>query len=496
MNTRVLFWLLLAGLLAKLLPSGSMAAPVGSAFSYQGRLIESSAPANGRYDLQFALFTIEMGGSPSAAALTHAGVVVSNGLFITTLDFGANVFSGTSCWLEIGVRPAGSPGGFVTLTPRQLLTPTPYALYTLKAESLSGPLPDSQLSTNVARLDIDQTFRGALTFSGPVGIGTSNSPANLVVKGSVQAGSLGGDGAGLSNVIATALSARQMERLWRVAISFVTVTNAGAAPDFGGKGGVAYNFRLGKHELNNNQYAVFLNAVAADDPHSLYSSNMSANIHGGIERSGFPGDYLYTVKPGMGHQPVVWVDFYDALRFCNWLHHGQPTGPQDNTTTEDGAYSLTPEALAAENVLRNPGARFWLPSDDEWYKAAYHQPADQGGDVSDYWLYPTRSNDAPFSEPPPGGANSANACCETGRIATDVGAYVQASSYYGTFDQAGNVQEWTEWTNDFAFLRNRRVRGGSWSYNEFYSKSTDFEFDTTDYDAAGIGFRVAGAAEP
>ena len=81
-------------------------------------------------------------------------------------------------------------------------------------------------------------------------------------------------------------------------------------------------------------------------------------------------------------------------------------------------------------------------------------------------------------------------------MATDVGAYKEARSFYGTFDQAGNVQEWTEWTSDFTFLPYRRVRGGSWNYNEFYSQSSDFEFDTTDYDAAGIGFRVAGAAEP
>jgi formylglycine-generating enzyme required for sulfatase activity len=488
--------LVLAGLLDSLLSSRGLAAPLGSAFSYQGRLLEVGAPANGRYDLQFTLFDAEIGGSPCAVTLTNAGVVVSNGLFTTTLDFGVNVFSGASCWLENSVRPAGSPSGFVTLIPRQLLTPTPYAIYALKAESLSRPVPDAQLSTNVARLNVDQTFLGTITFSGLVSIGTSNSPANLSVQGSVQAGSLSGDGAGLSNVIATVLSARQMERLWRVPISFVLVTNAGNAPDFNGKGAVACNFRIGKYEVNNNQYAAFLNAAAADDPHSLYSTNMSFNDHGGIERSGAPGEYTYAVKPGLGHQPVVWVDFYDALRFCNWLHNGQPTGPQDTTTTEDGAYSLTPEALFAQNVVRNPGARFWLPSDDEWYKAAYHQPAEADGDPGNYWLFPTRSNDAPISEPPPGGVNSANACCETGRMATDVGAYTKARSFYGTFDQAGNVQEWTEWTSDFVLLPYRRVRGGSWNYNEFYSQSSDFEFDTTDYDAAGIGFRVAGAAEP
>ena len=85
------------------------------------------------------------------------------------------------------------------------------------------------------------------------------------------------------------------------------------------------------------------------------------------------------------------------------------------------------------------------------------------------------------------------ACCETGRLATDVGAYLNAPSHYGTFDQAGNVEEWTE---EIVFVTNRRLRGGSWNYNEFYSGSGDFEFDTPDYPADGIGFRVAGAAEP
>lgn len=447
MTTRVRLWLL-----CMVLASSAEATP----FTYQGRLLQSGVPANGQYDLRFELFTAETGGIPCGPALTNAAVSVADGVFTTLLDFGTNVFSGARCWLEIGVRQAGD---FVTLSPRQPLTPTPYSIYTLKAESLIGPLPDAQLSTNVARLDADQMFRGKVTFGGEV-----------------------------------AFSAKQMQRLWRVSIPLVTVTNAGNEADVTGKGAVAYNFRIGKYEINNNQYVAFLNAVAADDPKKLYSIQMTLNEHGGILRSGSPGEYAYTVKLGKGHQPAVWVDFYDALRFCNWLHNGQPSGAQDNTTTEDGAYSLTPEVLAAENALRNPGARYWLPSDDEWYKAAYHQPAEFEGD-SNYWFFPTRSNDVPISELPPGGVNSANACCETERRATDVGAYTNSVSFYGTFDQAGNVQEWTEWTSEFTYLRNRRVRGGSWIYNEFYSRSTDFEFDTTDYDADAIGFRVAGAAE-
>jgi len=469
------------------------AAPARSAFSYQGRLLDANSPANGRYDLRFDLFTSETGGISCALTVTNFAVAVSNGVFTTTLDFGLSVFTGESCWLEIGVRPADGTSGFSTLVPRQLLTPVPYSIYTLKAESLIGPLPDAQLSTNIARLNADQTFQGAVNFNGNVAVGGSNSTASLDVQGTVRATGFNGDGAGLSNLVANQLSARLVQRLWRVSIPFVAVTNAGNAPDFNGKGAVPYDFRIGKYEINNLQYAAFLNAVATDDPHSLYSSNMTIEAHGGIIRTGSRGDYAYTVKPGMEHQPVVWVDYNDAMRFCNWLHNGQPIGAQDNSTTEDGAYTLTLEGIISNSITRNVGARFWLPSDDEWYKAAYHQPFEADGDVTDYWLYPNRSNDTPISELPPGGFNSVNACCDTPRQATDVGAYTHSSSYYGTFDQAGNAQEWTE---EIVYITNRRLRGGSWAYNEFYSKSTDVEFDTTDYDAVAIGFRVAGAAEP
>jgi formylglycine-generating enzyme required for sulfatase activity len=451
--------------------------PVSSAFSYQGRLQEGGAPANGHFDLSFGLFTSETGGTPSVPVVTNQAVVVTDGLFTVILDFGSDVFSGAQFWLEIKVRPAGITGDFTTLRPRQPLTPAPYALYTLKAESIHGPIKDSQLPPNIARLDGDQTFIGPVRFNQGI---------------SVQ-GTLSGDGAGLSNVVATALSARAVERLWRVSIPFVTVTNAGNAANADGKGGVAYPFKIGKYEINNNQYVAFLNAIAAADPNGTWTSNMTVNVHGGIERSGTPGEYSYTVKPGMGHRPVVWVDFYDVLRFCNWLHNGQPTGAQDATTTEDGAYTLEPAAMLANTITRNPQARFWLPSDNEWYKAAYHQPAAAGGDPSGYWMYPTQSNEVPFSEPPPGFLNSVNSCCDAGRSATDVGSYVDSVSYYGTFDQGGNVQEWTE---EILYITNRRLRGGSWVYNEFYTSANSLEFDTTDYPAEGIGFRVAGAVEP
>src|SRR5881396_3737572 len=97
----------------------------GTAFTYQGRLNDGAAPANGSYDLTFALFDVPSGGSALAGPLTNSATAVSNGLFTVTLDLGAN-FPGTDRWLQIAVRTNGA-GAFATLLPRQMLTPSPYA---------------------------------------------------------------------------------------------------------------------------------------------------------------------------------------------------------------------------------------------------------------------------------------------------------------------------------------------------------------------------------
>src|ERR1035438_9750230 len=90
----------------------------GTAFTYQGRLNNGTTPANGNYDLTFALFSASSGGTAVAGPETNSPVVVSNGLFTTMLDFGPTVFNGTTYWLEIGLRASGG-GSFGCLPPHQ-----------------------------------------------------------------------------------------------------------------------------------------------------------------------------------------------------------------------------------------------------------------------------------------------------------------------------------------------------------------------------------------
>ena len=104
--------------------------PIGTAFSYQGRLMEANGPADGLYDFQFKLFD-----DPNVAFGNQLGSTiegneldVNDGCFTVELNFGDNVFNGGELWLEISVRRSISGGSFTVIGPRQQITPAPYAL--------------------------------------------------------------------------------------------------------------------------------------------------------------------------------------------------------------------------------------------------------------------------------------------------------------------------------------------------------------------------------
>ena len=269
-----------------------------------------------------------------------------------------------------------------------------------------------------------------------------------------------------------------------ITIPTVPIGNPGNAADPStGFGSVAYTYNIGATEVTNTQYAAFLNAVARADPNGLFNPLMTA--YGDIARSGSPGSYAYVAFADRASHPVIAVSFWDAARFANWLHNGQPTGPQGAGTTEDGAYTLTPAGIAANTVTRNANWQWALPTEDEWYKAAYHQPASQGGDADGYWLYPTSSNVAPALED----ANWGFA--NVGAVA--VGSY--APNFYGTFDMGGNLFEWTNSIGGMFGPANRITRGGSFNDDDGLEATTRFGVPAT-IEEWDWGFRVVGAPEP
>ncbi|NLE36871.1 MAG: formylglycine-generating enzyme family protein [Pirellulaceae bacterium] len=239
-----------------------------------------------------------------------------------------------------------------------------------------------------------------------------------------------------------------------VTIDLVTVGNPGNAGDSrsDGYGAVDYVYAIGKYEVTTAQYVEFLNAVAKNDTYGLYNTYMWSSDYGcKIQQSGSSGNYEYSVAAERANRPVNFVSWGDAARFANWLHNGQPTGLQDLTTTEDGAYYLngatTDSALMA--VTCKAAAKWWIPRVNEWYKAAYHQ---NDGVTGNYWTYPTGTDIDPSNQlldPDPGNTVNCLGWDESYTLGspcwtTEVGAFENSASPYGTFDQGGNVWEWNE----------------------------------------------------
>ncbi|MCL4267145.1 MAG: hypothetical protein KJ069_28460 [Anaerolineae bacterium] len=134
-------------------PTAVNLAPVGSGFTYQGHLSDGGAAANGAYEFQFQLFDEAVGGVQVGSTIVVDPVVVTTGLFNVELDFGTGVFGGGGRWLEIGVRPDGSGDPYTILSPRQKLTPAPYALampnvYTDEGDNFVGIGRDFPISGN------------------------------------------------------------------------------------------------------------------------------------------------------------------------------------------------------------------------------------------------------------------------------------------------------------------------------------------------------------
>ena len=266
-------------------------------------------------------------------------------------------------------------------------------------------------------------------------------------------------------------------------------------------GGVPHPFAIGKFEVTAGQYTAFLNAVASTDTYGLYHVRMDYDADPtrngcNIKRSGPSGSYTYTVATDWANRPVNYVSWGDAARFVNWLHNGQPTGAQNLSTTEDGSYFLNGMTMDSEleDVVREPGATWVIPTENEWYKAAYHK---NDGVTANYWDFPTSANNGVSNtliDPDPG--NHATFSTFNGVLTigapyfrTEVGAHENSASPYGTFDQGGNVMEFNETVPESDI---RGIRGGSWFWGapgmSVYERPVDMHSSD---EFSDLGFRVA-----
>lgn len=297
-----------------------------------------------------------------------------------------------------------------------------------------------------------------------------------------------------------------------VVIDMVVVGDPGNTADTNGYGTVVASYQIAKHDVTIGQYTEFLNAVAKTDPHGLYDARMASDKNvAGISQSGTSGSFTYAVTGPFGtnpagasssvNRPITYVSWYDAARFANWMTNGQGEG-----STETGAYDLA-GAMPGHAPAKTLGAAFSIPTENEWYKAAYYSPTLNSG-AGGYYAYATQSNSAPGNTIG-NGANQANyyyastyavtqssTLDENQNYITDVGAFTGSSSFYGTFDQSGNVYQW----NDLDGMpgMERGLRGGFWGEGQAGAISSSDSLTTVPSHASHtIGFRlVSPVPEP
>jgi formylglycine-generating enzyme required for sulfatase activity len=290
-----------------------------------------------------------------------------------------------------------------------------------------------------------------------------------------------------------------------IPINVVAVGNPGNGADSAdGYGAVGYSYKIGAYDVTLAQYTAFLNAVAQSDPYGLYNTSLATNLNvAGISRTGAPGSYSYSVI-GDGQRPVTYVTWYNAIRFTNWLTDGNTEiGAYTITNGGNNSGTVTVPTTAQRSVWSHSASAYWyLPDENEWYKAAYYDPGLSG--ANKYWLYPTRSNNPPSADAPPGGASSANYFGPNGYVLTqstvnsptqnyltDVGAYVGSPSAYGTFDQGGNVFQWND-LDATSGSSVRGFRGGDFAGDSFFLDSTVRSTVTPLFSNYTTGFRVGG----
>jgi formylglycine-generating enzyme required for sulfatase activity len=253
-------------------------------------------------------------------------------------------------------------------------------------------------------------------------------------------------------------------------VDFVSISQTNNTADTTGYGAVPYEYRASIYEISQN------------DITKATASGMS-NV---------------TAGAWTGNQPAANISWYEAAAFVNFLNTNSGKTAAYDLAWNGSAWSMalwsSEQAWTAggTNLYRNKNAFYFLPSENEWYKAAYYNAAG-----TNYFLYPTGSDTAPTAV-----ASGTNAGSAVYNSVASVPAIVDSAgglSPYGTMGQGGNVFEWTEsafaGTNRFS-SEFRARRGGNYVNSEDRLRSSTRVFFDPSFENGNVGFRVASIPEP
>lgn len=265
-----------------------------------------------------------------------------------------------------------------------------------------------------------------------------------------------------------------------------------------GRGSVPYVYRMSRMEITTAQWREFANAMA---PLGETFRIGDGPDFWGAWRTGGPGG-PFTLRPDIANpetMPVIGISWYNAARYCNWLHNGKAlslealvTGAYDTTT-----WRIDPNTgrqLADEHHL--PGAKFWIPTRSEWIKAAHYDPTKDG--VGGWWLYPNRS-DTPLIFDTVANGGQSNATLRPGDDLSihGLGLYPDQQSYYGLLDLSGGAMEWLEeFLDDPQLSQASRRLDGTTTFRAFGPAVLDLAYEFTGLNAASEstgGLRIASS---
>ena len=257
-------------------------------------------------------------------------------------------------------------------------------------------------------------------------------------------------------------------------MEFVTIGNPNNAADTTGSpnpaGSVAYTYNIGKYEVSRDM----INKANTAGSLGITMQDMTSYGGNGLLR------------------PATGITWNEAARYVNWLNTstGGTAAYKFDGSGNFQLWSAGDAGYNANNMFRNSLAKYWLPSSNEWYKAAYGNPNGTWNN------YPTGSDSVPTAV---AGGTAANTAVYNGQSGPADITSAGGLSAYGTMGQGGNVWEWMETAYDGSNNtagENREFRGGSWSNNSDYLDASLTTYANPSLEYLGLGFRVANVPEP